>query len=328
MRSILLSLLIMCGCASASLKDTAHGIFSLTKSDDPNLSTDTSWKNANVTGVTIRTWWKRVQPNKPTGNPSTDYNWSYIDKAVRLAQNHNKKIGITLTAGLRSPDWVYAAGAKKFTIQNAGVMPCPWDTTFLSYWQTFIKEFGNRYDSKGVLAYVTAEGPGRTEECYFCKGQADINELISIAGSEQAGIQLWINAAETIAGYYATWFPTTPFIYENGTPVPGDNTDYGVVVDSCVSAYGVQFGIKSDGLYPHYLLNSWGGQKILALSKTGNQVGFQDLRVFSNPNDLQTSLNKGISLGAHYVEVYTADVTASNDQAVLQAAQAQLLGAK
>jgi hypothetical protein len=325
MRSILF-LLILCGSLHAALKDTAYGIFALTKSNDPNLSNDDCWNNANVTGVTIRTWWKRVQPKQPVGNPALDYDWSYLDEAVSLAQNHNKKIAITLTAGLRSPDWIYAAGAKKFTIYNTGVMPCPWDPTFLSYWKAFITAFGQRYDSLDLLSYVTAEGPGRTEECYFCKSQADINELISIAGSEAAGLQLWINAAQTIASYYASAFPTTPFIYENGTPVPGDNADYGVVVDYCVSTYGLQFGIKSDGLYPHYDKNAWGAQKIYSLSQTGHPVGFQDLRVFSQPAELQTSLNIGVSLGAHYIEVYSANVDAADDQSVIKSAQQELDG--
>jgi hypothetical protein len=308
--------LFLSATAFAELKDSAHGIYSLTKIADRHLSDDQSWTNPNITGVIIRTWWKFVEPSPQT------FDWSYIDQGLALAQNknHNKKIAITVVAGLHSPDWIYTAGAQKFTIQGVGVMPCPWDPVFQSAWQQFVLALGTRYDSQAAVSYVTAEGPGRTEECYLCKSEADVEEL-----DQDGGVKVWIQAAETIAGFYAAAFPTTPFVYADGEPIPDDTTDYGTVVDYCVSTFGAQFGIKSDGLRPKYPMNSYGAKEIPVLSPQ-HPVGFQDYGPFHEAGKLQQALNIGIELKAHFIEVLSSDVRAAYDQTVIANAQSQLTG--
>lgn len=314
LRALVIAFCFLSGPVYAALKDTAHGIYSLTEIAEPNLANDTSWTNPNITGVVIRTWWKYVEPSQGV------FDWSYVDQGLALAQKYNKKIAITIVAGTRSPDWTYSAGAQQFTIQTVGVMPRPWDSVFQAHWQQLVLQFGARYDAQNAVSYVTATGPGRTEECYLCKTQADVNEL-----NQYGGVKLWIQAAETIAGFYSAAFPTTPFVYANGRPIPGDSTDYGTVVNYCVNTFGPQFGIKSDGLFQGYNKNSYGGTEIPALSST-HPVGFQDLKTFHNPTTLQQTLNNGIGLKGHFIEVYTKDVTASADQTIIQRAQAALTG--
>ena len=180
--------------------------------------------------------------------------------------------------------------------------------------------FRSRYDSVDVVSYVTAAGPGRTEECYFCANTTDVEEL-----NQDGGVQLWIQAAETIAGFYMQAFPTTPFLYGDGTPTPGDYADYGTVVTYCANTFGANFGIKSDGLYPGYKKNSYGGVEIPLLSPS-HPVGFQDQKIFHSPQGLQNALNVGIELKAHFIEVYSKDVDALDDQTVISGAQAQLIG--
>jgi hypothetical protein len=308
--------LCVCGSAFATLKDSAYGIFSLTKvnSSKLNLDQEPSWTNPNITGVVIRAWWQYVNAAPQT------FDWSHIDEGLALAQKYNKKIAITIVAGIHSPNWIYTSGAKQFTIQNVGVMPCPWDSVFQAYWQQFVLAFGARYNSHPELSYVTATGPGREEECYLCKSTADVQEL-----NRDGGVQVWIQAAQTIAGYYAAAFPTTPFVFADGQPIPGDSQDYGTVVNYCVSTFGSQFGIKSDGLRPHYGTDGFGAIEIPALSAT-HPVGFQDYAPFESANLLQEALSFGISLKGHFIEVYHSDVTAPYDQTVIANAQKQLTG--
>jgi hypothetical protein len=312
---IFFGFLILGTSAFGALKDTAYGIYSLTKIADLGLEKDKSWINPNITGVIVRTWWANIQPNAPG-----EYDWSYIDEGVTLAQKYNKKIAITIVAGIHSPGWIYTKGAQKFTIQGVGAMPCPWDSVFQSYWQQFVLAFGARYDSVQVVSYITAGGPGRTEECYLCKTKADVQEL-----NNDGGVQVWIQAAETIAGFYSQAFPTTPFLYADGEPIPGDKTDYGTVVNYCVNIFGSSFGIKSDGLYPHYSMESYGATEIPVLSPT-HVVGFQDLRPFKNSQTLQETLDIGIELKGHFIEVSTADVKDAGEQTVIAHEQSQLVG--
>ena len=301
----------MSGSVSATLKDSAYGIYSLTEADDHQLATDSSWKNPNVTGVIIRTSWQNVEPSQGT------FNWSYVDQGITLAHKYTKKVGITIVAGMKSPTWIYSVGAQQFTIQGVGVMPCPWDPVFRSYWQQFVTAFGKRYDFEPAVSYITATGPGREEECLLCKSTADVAEL-----NADGGVQVWIQAAETIAGFYYAAFPTTPFVYSDGEPIPDDSTDYGTIVNYCVKVFGPSFGIKSCGLYPGYSKGSYGGTEIPLLSPT-NPVGFQDFLSFQT-KQLGQALNVGIGLKAHFIEVYSRDIGVPANQKILANAQDQL----
>ncbi|MEO8440595.1 MAG: beta-galactosidase [Spartobacteria bacterium] len=325
---VVLSVLL---CASTIAQPPAIGIMYLTKSDalgNPpyDLSSDPGWTNTHVQGVALRTQWSKIQPTEAT------FDWSFLDEGVALAAQHGKKVSVLITAGVTTPEWVYAAGADKFqvTTQAGPVMPMPlpWDPVFQAKWGNVIRSFGQRYGGNPQLVYVVMGGSGRRAESYFVFTAEDQAKFDGLGGTDA-----WKAGVEWIVDEYAKHFPTTPFILDLGAPVP---TEQGQAALSDVCAYAVgkypsRFGVKSDGLAAGYGPNTFGAKEIQYLSPTAT-VGFQMAlpskgEVDDNGNlVLDQSLAIGINLGAHFIEVYSGDC---NDPIAVQAlsqAGAQLLG--
>jgi len=65
------------------------------------------WQNVNVAGMRIRTGWEDIETQDGV------YNWKLIDDCLALAATSGKFIGLSVTAGIKSPPWLM--GADTFT---------------------------------------------------------------------------------------------------------------------------------------------------------------------------------------------------------------------
>lgn len=295
-------------------KASPTGIVYLLKADRPDapsrdLAKELCWTNPHVDGVLLRTFWNKIQPQ------AGEINWTFFDEGVALAAQYHKKVGLLITAGVTTPEWVYTSGARRFDVsgphQKTPLMhqPLPWDAAFKAKWEEVIREFGARYDRNPQVAYVVMGGPGRRAESFFASTPADID-----AFNRLGGLASWIPGVKWIIDRYASYFPTTPFLLDLGAPVPNaqGRAALASVCDYGTKAYPHRFGVKSDGLSATYDLNSFGAREVMALSDK-TTVGFQ----MSLPSKgrknvhgefiLAEALKRGIQLGAHFIEVYAAD---------------------
>lgn len=250
LQSSFLACVLPSGIAQAQLKNSAWGIFDLVNGDyvvlyngtyvhtmgpdgpevgGKDLLQDPGWQNPHITGFHIRADWNSIQ----YAGPGT-YDWSYLDYALgqcQLNAESNATKGTKLPTQISlllvlvgkdgAPAWITGpnnqVGAAQFifdTGPDQQYMPAPWDPVFQSYWQQFVSALGQRYDSSPYLSYVACNGASRSGEMFLCNNKADDAELMAVPG----GVQTWINAAETIAGFYATAFPTTPLQWNSGNP--------------------------------------------------------------------------------------------------------------
>lgn len=324
-----LSVIIVCASANAQMPN-GIGVMYLTKSDavgDPpyDLASEPCWTNSLVQGVALRTQWSKIQPTEAA------FDWSFLDQGMALAAQHGKKVSILITAGVTTPQWVYDAGALKLmvTTQAGPVMPMPlpWDPIFQTKWGNVIRAFGRRYGGNPQLVYVVMGGSGRRAESYFvftAEDQATFARL--------GGLDSWKTGVEWIADEYARNFASTPFLLDLGAPVP---TDAGQAALAEVCAYAVanypgRFGVKSDGLAAGYGPNSFGATEIQYLSPTAT-VGFQMALPSKGEMDekgnllLKVALTIGIDLGAHFIEVYSADCNDPTEAQSLVQAGGELL---
>jgi hypothetical protein len=305
---------------AAAMKARTYGIMALlpgaSRTNPSLISGDPSWTNPNLIGATYRIYWADVEPSPGV------FDWSGIDNALTLARANKKSLSITVIPGLTSPQWIYDLGAKPFVIAGEGNMPLPWDATFLREWGKFIAAFGARYDSDPTVAYLQMEGLSPAGECYFTKSPADVAELTQIAGTLQAGLDLWIGAAETIAGYYMSAFPTTPCMYAGGSQVPGDDTSFQTATRALLDKYGLHFGVKSNGLYGK--MDRSFVEAIGPSITASHPVGFQTDSAYADPTKLSAAFHVAIQCGGQFVEVITTDANRDVDQPVIVDANAQL----
>jgi hypothetical protein len=311
------------GLAATPNKQTASGIFALLSADTvkhpfKNLAGEACWTNPNVAGVVLRTDWATTEP------VAGQYNWSFLDTGLALGQSNHKKIGISVVAGVSSPAWIYALGAKQFILTGYGPMPSPWDAIFQSNWGQFLKQLALRYDSNPQLAFVTMAGPGRTVEYFFALSRADTAQLISTVG-----IQGWVTAANQNTDAYAKAFLLTPFFCATGLPLRGEGPEAMTsVVQYGLSAYPGRFGVQSNALSARYPTTT-GPFPHTSVPLAGlSPIGFQMLQPVASGKlggTLAQALTNGIALGAHFIEVYDSDCEDPNQQSAISSANQTLV---
>jgi hypothetical protein len=320
--SLFLNSIVVAG--SRPSKQTASGIYDLLPGDTvqkpvQNLPGNPCWSNPDIAGVVLRGSWGKFEPSVG------QYDWSYFDTGIALAQANNKKVTISVHAGVDSPEWIYGQGAKRFEIPGYGTMPLPWDPVFTKYWTPFVAALGAKYDSVSVVTYITMGGPGRLEEEYICSTLESVQ-----AFNAQGGVPSWTLTAKAIADMYAADFPNTPFIYAYGSPSahPNSSKPFSQVTSYAVSKYPARYGIKSDALSPSTSPSFWPSIEIPALSPT-TTVGYAMLHAFNggliNGGTLTDALNVGVSNKAHFIEVYEADCEDPNAQTTISATNHKLL---
>jgi hypothetical protein len=328
-------LLVVCNSAAlggSGLKPGPHGIYALLPAYNSERPVDLDrpvWSNPLVQGVTIRTVWKNVQPAAQT------LDWTYFDTAIATARSHGKSVGLSLAAGIFTPDWVYENGAARFNFTQVGpyipatpkTMPEPWDTAFLAQWGATISAMGRRYDGNPMVAYMMIGGLGFSIESVYVKTPEDIARLQSLGGAAQ-----WLAGAEKIVDLYAAAFPHTPFIYAMAPPIKGDMSVTKALVEYGVKNYPGRFGIMHDGLNATSAPDFYPDHAVTVYSAK-TPAGFQMVWSTDGPEGaarVKGTLGQALSLAvlynAHWVEVYEVDCQNAAYAGNIRAASQQLAG--
>ncbi|HEY3238891.1 MAG TPA: hypothetical protein VGL92_04950 [Acidimicrobiia bacterium] len=110
-----------------------------------------------ITGYTIRLYWKDIEPQRGV------YNWSLFDSVLARAKQGGKLVRPWVLFGVGVPSWV---GAQTFTgsadspcdSANATI-PVPWDANLRREQLTFIRAFAERYRNDPNVPYFPIAGP-------------------------------------------------------------------------------------------------------------------------------------------------------------------------
>jgi hypothetical protein len=292
----------------------------------PDLATLPCWANDNVQGIAFRTQWSRVEPSEH------NYFWDVLDQCASLAEANGKTFSILVTAGVTTPQWVFDAGATRFDVteQNGSPpspMPVPWDRVFQSKWSSFVSALATRYGNNPNLIYVVMGGFGRRAESFFVTTEEDQAAMDALAQKDgfTDGLAAWLKGTKWVITKYARTFEKVPVILDMGAPYPTDagNATLQEACDFGALHAAGHFAVKSDGLAPGGPpMKSMGVTEVSLLSPT-SLVGYQMTLPQDYPPDLQTSLNRGIGFGAHFIEIYSADCDDPATAPVLQSAAFQ-----
>lgn len=322
---LLLTLLVLFTGANGLLgagKPDPGGIIRLFSTDVAKPENSPSWTNPSLDGMRIRPDWSDIQPNSST------FQWSAVDVVLNLGTQHGKSIGMSVAAGVVTPQWVYNAGATKYQLQDGSglSMPIPWDATFQAKWFAFVRAMGQRYDANPALGYIVLSGLGQYVETGLARTSADVAALTALGGTTA-----WVGAAKQTIAVYAEAFPTTPFFITAATPF--DNADglsaLQQVVDWGVATYPDRFGIMNASLNANSTTVYYPNLAIYTYHAT-QPVGFQMLCAEEDSDrlggTLSQALTQGVLLGGKFVEIYQQDADKPSNQTMLAIQGAALKG--
>lgn len=299
------------------MKSGPSGIYYLAPmSSTANPDDPTSWPifggtevSSHLIGAAGRQTWEQLEPSEGV------YNWTYLDALQAQANQWGYQWEITIGCGVDFPSWVTAAGAQTVTVHDnngSAVTICvPWDLVFQAKWQSMIAALGARYDSDPNLRMVQMTGCGRQGECFFCSNTVSSDYAWLQANG---GANAWITAAETIASFYFTAFPTTALCYSTGSPLPNtvdpNNTTMGAVIANLYASHGIgrpaQFYARDSGYtgsgasIPQWNLKNQGAQQNLPVGSAAaaqakaawqQPYSFLWLEVYKNDCMLQSNWN-------------------------------------
>jgi len=337
MRNALRFVMLVCWLPAASYASAAsiNGVYALQQPGQ--LMPAAVLTDPDVDGVALRYRWDSLEPGEGR------FDWSALDTDVSQAQAHGKKVSMIILPGVATPNWVYAVGAAKFPVCGAtGRMagnggnvgtPVPWDPTYLTKWEAFVHALGDRYGQNPSLVLVKITGIGLySGEFYLIRGGPCVEQ--DIANWQRVGFtrRKIVSAFDSIAAAFAQSFPNSklavmivrgpmPPIDDNGNRLPG-STDIRAVqtmVMSGIRTYGSRFVVQNNALSAF-----WNWELLQQLrERMGAPIGYQMLwnatddphcrmNHFATPCDpraiLQSAINRGLSAGSSYLEIYLQDV--------------------
>jgi len=273
-----------------------------------------------VDGVVLRADWDKIEQTEGK------IDWSYFDRGLELAKKHNKRIEIIVPAGKHSPEWVYTAGAQKFSFHGQKnklyYMPIPWDPVLRDKFGAMIKKVGQRYDSSPYLSLVTMTGFARSIETWFASPE-DMPQYIAIGGNAK-----WLEGAKWFSALYNQAFPRTPFLVAMCPPSRDDEGRAALqtFVATCVRDYPGRFGLMACSLAPNDKPDSPKLSYQSVKKFSGQTVtGFEMVLATRNlKGTLKAALDTAIALKAQFVHVYEPDLIDPKQQPVLAQARTQL----
>ncbi len=342
---------------AAGLKPFPRGIYDLLfgapGTGRIDLTTNPLLDNPNIEGFRYKTGWAKIQPTD-----GDTYNWSSIDAAIAVAAAHGKKLCISIAAGFSTPSWVYTTAPVVYeyhmteidpnTGLSVGDQPLPWDTAYQDKWAKFLAAFAARYESNPACSYVVMGGFMENFNTVLAVTDDDFNAMEAIAKNPPSGYpglttsyadfsSAYVPAAQKIVGKYGTSFPTTPLLLTLARVVPGDlgKTLQNDIPDWGEATYPGQFGTMVSALYatpaphaapPHPLPFPKGHQMVCHTSDAARLYLDPDpVPLPADPIPLQDALERAVTLGSQYVEVYEDDLVNPLSQPVLAAERLKLI---
>ena len=306
--------------SSYAQHEVCKGIFSLWNVDQ-DIQEITDIEKPFVQGASIRFSWEKLEPVQG------QFQWSILDAALAKAYYANKKAMLRVTAGSRSPQWVYQACAyltineeevsqtlsparlKMFNALKGKKVPVPWDETYLGLWQNFIINLGQRYNSDKRIVLIQMSGGGFAGEMFLGK---EINWAKH--GYDPQKIE---STWKRIIDFYVTAFPDKSLALDIGAPLRADYPVMNSVIDYCLAKYPGKVFIQYNGLEGRSAQNSEYDFAIAAAS-ANTTVGYQMTGGKSwfpeRMGSYTAAFEKALRNKASYFEIYRSDILASDLQ--------------
>lgn len=286
------------------------------------------YTNPNISGITYRTSWKDLEPERG------EYNFTKLDVVFSNAEKNGKWIKLIIVPGFGTPDWVLTeAQTAEFTVkygQGKGqklLLPLPWDKTYLKDWFAFLEVISKRYGNRTSFVMIAADGPTSvSSEMSLPNNPEDLLVWKAVGYTPEKYIEAWRQVFEKISQL----FPNQHFslaLYP-GLPIPSREERERVrqaVANIGINSYPSQFSLQTSGLNPLKDDDEGAGYQLVKQNQNKVLTGFMMSASFTEKQSkygdpttaLEDAIERGMAAGARYLEVYEGDVLNPNLQSIL-----------
>ena len=307
------------------------GVYYLGTANIPlNIS---NYNNPNISGVVVRFSWDDLE------HSPNNFNWTFIDGEITKAMSFNKKISLQ---PLGFPKWLDSIGVQQYyyidkntahsTYGEVISNVVPWDSIYVGRYKNLLQHLSVKYASISTVSYINAIGVA------FSRGLPDTVLTDTTLLIQQPFWTAYNYNADTlghlmmqITDYYMTLFPTTPLwcsvdyvLFQPSATGQARNYLANIYCNYGITNYSDRFGLFREDISacnPSPTINTGSQWYIMQQNhcRTGAQMlwSVQDGPVRMNacgilPNTksivLDSAVNKGLSFGMRYLEIYGTDI--------------------
>ena len=276
-----------------------------------------------ISGVSIRASWEALEPARG------EFDWRYIDNALREVKKANKKAMLRVLPGIHSPQWVYSRGIRIFEMKDLKrrsndfgkirKTPLPWDEVYLSEWIRFVDALGRRYGSDDTVILVHMAGPTiNSAEMHLPKRGEARQKILDAGYSKEKLVKAWRKVIDA----YSVAFSGRALALNIAVPLMRDGS-LEEIIRYGLSKVGKRLCIQGNWLTGHTNQRYYPYELMTRLKKEDNvTIGFQMLAAAAwkkrRQGSLEESVQKGLDAGAQYFEIYEMDILENRNRQLLE----------
>lgn len=312
LRSCAICLAAVCSIAAFGEPAPHQGLFAVVRNHGLNRLEELASKQE-LDGITFYTGMRVVAPRKG------EYNFADIDRVLKTAAAHGKKVNLGILPGRWVPEWIYGEGVQKFewthdtNLVDPGrsrvASPYPWDPQLLKILSAMLREIGNRYTSDPALVSVQVIGPAMTNGL-----EANFNMTPEEAAQMGYAPEKLIDAWKQMFRATAEAFPNQRLSWCIHDMYPGkrDAVPGRAIRDWAYAQYGSRFHL----LACYLTHENWFARGNQAVDIWGEKTppipaGLQLINIYSyqkhSPEVFRDALRRGLDNGADYLEIFAED---------------------
>ena len=324
------------------------GVYYLGTANIP-IST-TNYSNPNISGVVVRFNWNDVETSPGV------FNWTYVDGEIAKATTYGKKASLQ---PLGEPTWMASLGIQQYyyvdnntfhsTYGQVISSPIVWDPIYVTRFQNLLQAMATKYANNTTVSYINTIGGS------FSRGLPATVVTDTTTLATAPFYTAFPYNADTLAtlinaqiDYYMSLFPNTPLwcsvdYVSFETQASGHDRNYlaTLYTNYGITNYPSRFGLWREdiaGCNPQSTIPTGNQWYIMQQNscRTGAQMlwNVQDGPTRMNqcgltPNTKQVVLDaavqKGLSLGMRYLEIYGIDIQDTSLSTNIQQANSLLI---
>jgi len=330
-RQILFLIILFITILSFSQFKGASGVYYLGSAD---IAIPVSkYSNPTISGVVCRFKWESCEPTPGT------FNWSYIDGEIQKAKTARKKISLQ---PLAIPAWMkdipniqqyYSIDNNQYHSTFGKIITdvIPWYSAYLDRVKLLLQQLSLKYSNDTTVAYINAIGgqisrglPDSVLNDTILKTKAAFWKAFPYNADNVA------NAMLPVIDYYMTLFPKTALWcsvdYVSFEPKASGKTPNYLASLYCnygITNYPDRFGLWREDIagctiYPALSGNQWrilqnypertGGQMLWSVQDGPTRMNKCGITPNTKQEVLDSAVNKGLTYGMRYIEIYGADI--------------------